>query len=174
MIILSEILGNLLCRRSKVTRGQNLIICLVLIGIFCSGWETALEKAMTLLTPPPSGGPAGKHTHVPVFHRRCDLNSGPVPKAWQCQRQHTLILLSASDGGLVEPHFTWPTGPAHLRKGGGVVTDIMASSSPEHINSSTMRTWLFTITYLDFLLSSASAFFLTTSGSNKVPKLATY
>lgn len=43
--------------------------------------RTALEKAMTLLTPPPSGGPAGKHTHVPVFHRRCDLNSGPVPKA---------------------------------------------------------------------------------------------
>lgn len=96
--------------QSKVTRRQN-----------CYYWMdySALEeKAMALLTPPPSGRPAGEHTHVPVFLRHCDLNSGPVPKAWQRQRQRTLILLSASDGGLVEAHFTWPAGPAHLGEGG--------------------------------------------------------
>lgn len=136
--------------------------------------RTALEKAKTLLTPPPNGGPAGEYTHVPVFLRCCDLNSGPVPKAWQRQRQHTLILLSASDGGLAEPHFTWPTGPAHLTGRGKAVTDIMALSSPEHINSFTMRTWLFTVTSLGFSSFFSASFFLTTSGSNKGPKLTIY
>lgn len=51
-----------------------------------------------------------------IFLRRCDLSSGPIPKAWQCQRQRTLILLSASYRGLVGPDFIWPVRTAHLRR----------------------------------------------------------